>query len=130
MTTAYTQARTEPKICAQSWAALASVGILVHFVHEIFVVSGPTRGLELAAGAVFVSATIATTAQWYRMKRGTRRGVAAVLGVLWTVAASEHAIAAFNGGSAVDFTGLLTFAGGLILVFAAYWDYRRPMETP
>lgn len=40
MTTAGTTTRTKPKFCAQTFAGLASLGILVHFVHELIVEGG------------------------------------------------------------------------------------------
>lgn len=127
-TTASSQTREEPKFCAQTFASLASIGILIHFVHEAFTVFGDLPGVQIAVGIVVVLATLGLTAAWYKLGRAMRRTFAAILGVLWTAAASEHLAALSDGGSALDYTGLLVVAAGLALVFAAYWDYHRPME--
>jgi len=125
MTTAHTEVRQEPKVCAQTFASLASLGILVHFGHEV--VSGAPSA-EVVVGAVMVGLTIAVAAAWYRLGRTARRALAGIVGALWSLAASEHVTQALSGGTFLDVTGLLTFAGGLLLVFAAYWDHHRPLE--
>lgn len=132
MTTATTPAaatRTEPKFCAQSYASIASLAILVHFVHEVVVLFGDVSLVQPAVGLVAVAATLGVTGAWYHLARRTRRSVAVVLGALWALAASEHVINAVQNGSALDYTGVLTFAGGLTLIFAAYWDHRRPLDV-
>jgi hypothetical protein len=126
MTTAHTEIRQEPKVCAQTFASLASLGVLVHFGHEIIAGGAPTA--ETLAGVAMVVSTLAVTAAWYRLGRTARRALAGVLGALWSLAASEHVLHAVSGGTLLDVTGLLTFAGGLLLLFAAYWDHHRPME--
>jgi hypothetical protein len=126
MTTARTAVRREPKVCAQTFASLASLGILVHFGHET--ITGAATTAEVLAGGLMVVSTLAVTAAWYRLSRTVRRALAGVLGALWSVAATEHVLHAVGGGTLLDVTGLLTFLGGLLLVFGAYWDHHRPLE--
>lgn len=128
MTTATTSTSSQQKVCAQSLAALASVGILIHFVHELATELGTAPVIQFVIGAVVVAATLATMALWYRMSRTVRRALAVVLGSLWAIAASEHVGNLAGDAAAIDYTGLLTFAGGLLLVFAAFYDHVRPME--
>jgi drug/metabolite transporter (DMT)-like permease len=128
--TAKTATTTPPTYCAQTFAAAGSLGIVGHVVHEGF-----TELRDAAPGAVVVlvvavAATAALTALWYRLGTRTRRAVAAVLGVLWVLAASEHVVALLGGdGTALDWTGLLAVAGGVLLIVAAYWDAHRPYEV-
>ena len=128
MTTISTQTTEEPKVCAQTFASLASLGILVHFGHEIVAMGGDFRAAEVAVGAVLVAATLGVTAAWYRLRRTPRRVLAVLIGALWSTAASEHLLNLGAGGEALDVTGLLTFGGGLMLAFAAFWDHHRPLE--
>lgn len=128
MTTATVETRQEPKICAQSLASFASLGILIHFVHEMVTLFGELPTWQVAVGVLVVAATVAVAAAWNKLGRIPRRVLAVVLGVLWAVAASEHLVNLGNGGEGLDFTGVLTFLGGLVLVFAAYWDHHRPYE--
>jgi steroid 5-alpha reductase family enzyme len=125
--TATTSTQAEPKVCAQTFASLASLAILIHFVHEMVVLVGEVPAVQAVIGGVLVAATLGVTVAWYRLGKATRRTMAVVLGALWAAAASEHLINV-AGGSALDYTGLLTFTGGLVLIFAAYWDHHRPME--
>lgn len=129
MTTAGTTTRTEPRVCAQTFAGLASLGILVHFVHELFAEGGELPVVQVIVGAVVVGATVALAAAWYRLGRRTRRTLAVVLGLFWALVASEHVVAVLTGGTALDVTGLLTVLGGVTLVVAAYWDHVRPLES-
>src|SRR5688572_12351511 len=101
MTTATSPSRPEPKICAQTLASIASLGILIHVVHELFA-GGAGSGIQTAVVVATLVATLAVTAAWYRMARGTRRAAAVVLGLLWAVAASEHVMNVADGGSALD----------------------------
>lgn len=126
MTTPLERTSTEPKVCGQTFAALGSLGIGIHFVHEM-VTPGKVPA-EVVVTVVLVSATLAFTAAWYRLGRKTRRAAAVVLGALWALAAAEHAVHAVTGGTALDVTGVLPVLGGLTLIFAAYWDHHRPLE--
>ena len=128
MTTTTLQ-RSEPKLCAQTISGIAVLAILVHFVHEVAALWGDVPLAQPAAGFVALAVTFGVGAAWYRMTPVVRRTLNVILGLLWSVAAFEHVANAAAGGSAIDYTGLLTFAGGLALVFAAYWDHIRPLEV-
>ena len=129
MNTATAPTRSEQKVCAQSLASLASLAILIHFVHEAIALFGDVPVVQPIVGVVAVAATVGLTLGWYRLSTLARRTGAAVLGSLWALAASEHLGNAVAGATAIDYTGLLTCAGGLILAFAAYYDYHRPLEV-
>ena len=128
MTDTTTQTREEPKVCAQTFASLASLGILVHFGHEMVTLAGDLPAAQVVAGVVVVATTLGLAAAWYRMPPTPRRILAVVLGALWAVAASEHLLNLGGSGSALDLTGVLAFAGGLTWAFAAYWDRRTLRE--
>ena len=128
MTTTTLQ-RSEPKVCAQMISGIAALAILVHFVHEVVALWGDVPIVQPAAGFVFLAVTFGVGATWYRMTPVVRRSLNVILGLLWSIAAFEHVSNVAAGGTAIDYTGLLTFAGGLALVFAAYWDHIRPMEV-
>ena len=125
MTTTTLQ-RSEPKACAQTISGIATLAILVHFVHEVVALWGDVSMAQPAAGLVALAVTFAVGAAWYRMSPIVRRTLAVILGLLWSLAAAEHVANLTAGGTLIDYTGLLTFGGGLALVFAAYWDYHRP----
>ncbi len=127
-----TQTRTDPgqRVCGQTFAALGSLGVAVHVAHELL---SPDQdgmaGAQIAVLVAVVAATIATTAAWYRLGRVPRRVIAVVLGVAWALAASEHLIGIAEGrGTWLDGTGVLAVLGGVALVFAAYYDARRPLD--
>lgn len=126
MTTATRTTSQQPKVCGQTFASLATLGILAHFAHERATEQVPAA--ELAFEVAMVGAVLALTAAWYRLGGRARRVLACVLGAFWAAAASEHVLRAATGGTFLDLTGLLTFAGGLLLIFAAYWDFHRPLE--
>lgn len=127
MTTADTRTSTEPRICAQTFAGLASLGIGIHVAHEL--ISGePASTAEAVVVVVAAGAVIALTGAWYRLGRTPRRVLAVLVGAFWAVAASGHALATVTGGTALDVTGVLAVVGGLLLAFAAYWDFHRPLE--
>lgn len=128
MTTATTSTKTEQKVCAQTFASLASLAILTHFIHEVVALFGDVPVAQPIIGLVIVGATITAALAWYRMGRRLRRTLAVVLGVFWSLAAFEHVANIAGGGAALDYTGLLTFGGGLLLVLAAFWDHYRPLE--
>lgn len=128
--TTTTATLSEQKICAQSIGSMAAAGILVHFIHELIVLWGDVPVVQPAVGVVAVAATVALVGLWYRTSKTTRRAFAAILGALWALFASEHLGNVLSGSStALDITGLLTFAGGLALLFAAFFDYYRPLEV-
>ena len=120
--------RQEPRVCGQSLAGLASLGIAVHVVHEFATVSGEMPTWQQVVLVAVVGLTAALAVRWHHLPRMLRRSLAVVLGLLWAAAATEHLVALASGGTALDLTGILPFLGGLTLVFAAYWDYRRPVE--
>lgn len=120
--------RQEPRVCGQSLAALASLGIVVHVVHEFATVSGEMPAWQAIVLVAVVGATLAVAAGWHRLPPTPRRSLAVVLGLLWAAAATEHLVNLASGVTALDITGILVFLGGLTLVFATYWDYRRPVE--
>lgn len=127
MTTTWAPTSTETKVCAQTFAGLASLGIVTHVAHEL--ISGePASAGEAAAVVVAAGAVVTLTLAWYRLGRTPRRVLAVVLGALWALAASGHAVATVTGGTALDVTGVLAVVGGLLLAFAAYWDFHRPLE--
>ena len=128
MTTTTLQ-RAEPKVCAQMISGIAALAILIHFVHEVVALWGEVPMAQPAVGLVLLAVTFGVGAAWYRMTPAVRRTLNVLLGLLWSIAAFEHVSNVASGGSAIDFTGLLTFAGGLALVFASYWDHIRPMEV-
>lgn len=129
MTTAMSiSTRQEPRVCGQSLAGMASLGIAIHVVHEFATSSGDMPAWQAIVLVAVVGATLALAVGWHRLPRTPRRSLAVVLGLLWAVAASEHLVNLASGVTALDLTGILVFVGGLILIFAAYWDYRRPVE--
>ena len=130
MTTTQTRTDQEQRVCGQTFAALGSLGIVIHFAHELL---SPDQdgmsGAQIAILVAVVVATVATTAAWYRLGRATRRLIAVVLGLAWTFAASEHVVGIVEGqGTWLDVTGVLAVLGGVSLVFAAYYDFRRPLD--
>lgn len=128
--TSATATRSNPRICAQTIASFGAFGILVHFVHELFAEAGGMPVAQIAIGITAVAATLAITAVWYRTPKTARRAIAVALGAIWALLAGPHLAETVSGSSsALDYTGLLTFAGGLTLVFAAYWDHHRPYEA-
>ena len=128
MTTATTSTRSEQKVCAQMLTGIAAVGISIHFIHEAVVLFGEVPLFQQIVGLVLVAATWALGAAWYRMSRATRRGAAGVLGLFWAMAAGSEHLGNLGDAGALDYTGLLTFAGGLLLIVAAFYDHFRPME--
>ena len=130
MTTTQTRPDQEQKVCAQTFAALGSLGVVIHIAHELL--SPDQDGMSGAQIAILVAvalATVATTAAWYRLGRATRRVIAVVLGLAWAFAASEHVVGIVEGrGTWLDGTGVLAVLGGVTLVFAAYYDFRRPLD--
>jgi len=130
MTTTQTRTDQEQRVCGQTFAALGSLGVVIHVAHELL---SPNQdgmsGAQIASLVAVVVATVATTAAWYRLGRVTRRVIAVVLGLAWAFAASEHVVAIVDGrGSWLDSTGVLAVLGGFTLVFAAYYDFRRPLD--
>ncbi len=130
MTTTQTRTDQEQRVCGQTFAALGSLGIVIHVAHELL---SPDQdgmsGAQIAILVAVVSATVATTVSWYRLGRATRRVIAVVLGLAGGVAASEPGVGIFEGrGTWLDGTGVLAFLGGVTLVFAAYYDFRRPLD--
>jgi hypothetical protein len=130
MTTTQTHTDQEQRVCGQTFAALGSLGVVIHVAHELL---SPDQdgmsGAQIAILVAVVLATVATTAAWYRLGRATRRVTAVVLGLAWAFAASEHVVAIIEGrGTWLDATGVLAFLGGFTLVFAAYYDFRRPLD--
>ena len=130
MTTTQTRTDQEQRVCGQTFAALGSLGVVIHVAHELL--SPDQDGMSGAQIAILVAvalATVATTAAWYRLGRATRRVIAVVLGLAWAFAASEHVVGILEGrGTWLDVTGVLAVLGGLTLVFAAYYDFRRPLD--
>jgi len=130
MTTTQTRIDQEQRVCGQTFAALGSLGVVIHVAHELL--SPDQDGMSGAQIAIVVAvalATVATTAAWYRLGRATRRVIAVVLGLAWAFAASEHVVGIVEGrGTWLDGTGVLAFLSGAALVFAAYYDFRRPMD--
>lgn len=120
--------RQEPRVCGQSLAGMASLGIVVHVVHEFATLSGAMPAWQAIVLVAVVGATLALTVSWHRLPWRSRRAAAVVLGLLWTAAATEHLTGLASGVTALDLSGMLAFLGGLTLVFAAYWDHRRPVE--
>ena len=117
-------------MCGQTFAALGSLGVVIHLAHELL---SPDQdgmsGAQIAVLVAVVSATVATTVSWYRLGRATRRMIAVVLGLAWVFAASEHVVAIVEGrGTWLDVTGVLALLGGVTLVFAAYYDFRHPLD--
>jgi hypothetical protein len=130
MTTTQTRTDQKQRVCGQTFAALGSLGVVIHVAHELL---SPDQdgmsGAQIAILVAVVLATVATTAAWYRLGRATRRVIAVVLGLAWAFAASEHVVGIFEGrGTWLDGTGVLAFLGGVTLVFAAYYDFRRPLD--
>ena len=130
MTTTQTRTDQEQRVCGQTFAALGSLGVVIHVAHELL---SPDQdgmsGAQIAILVAVVSATVATTVSWYRLGRATRRMIAVVLGLAWVFAASEHVVAIVEGrGTWLDVTGVLALLGGVALVFAAYYDFRRPLD--
>ena len=126
------QTRTDQKqrVCGQTFAALGSLGVVIHLAHELL---SPDQdgmsGAQIAILVAVVSVTVATTVSWYRLGRATRRMIAVVLGLAWVFAASEHVVAIVEGrGTWLDVTGVLALLGGVALVFAAYYDSRHPLD--
>ena len=130
MTTTQTRTDQEQRVCGQTFAALGSLGVVIHLVHELL--SPDQDGMSGAQIAILVAvalATVATAAAWYRLGRATRRVIAVVLGLAWAFAASEHVVGIVEGeGTWLDVTGVLALLGGVTLVFAAYYDFRRPLD--
>lgn len=130
MTTTQTRTDQEQRVCGQTFAALGSLGVVIHLVHELL--SPDQDGMSGAQIAILVAvalATVATAAAWYRLGRATRRVIAVVLGLAWAFAASEHLVGIVEGeGTWLDVTGVLALLGGVTLVFAAYYDFRRPLD--
>jgi hypothetical protein len=130
MTTTQTRTDQEQRVCGQTFAALGALGVVIHVAHELL---SPDQdgmsGAQIAILVAVVLATVATTAAWYRLGRATRRVTAVVLGLAWAFAASEHVVGIVEGrGTWLDVTGVLAVLGGLTLVFAAYYDFRRPLD--
>ena len=130
MTTPQIRPDQSQRVCGQTFAALGSLGVVIHVIHELL---SPDQdgmsGTQIAILVAVVLATVGTTAAWYRVGRATRRVIAVVLGLAWSFAASEHVVAIVEGrGTWLDVTGLLALLGGLTLVFAAYYDFRRPLD--
>ena len=130
MTTTQTRTDQEQRVCGQTFAALGSLGVVIHLAHELL---SPDQdgmsGAQIAILVAVVSATVATTVAWYRLGRATRRMIAVVLGLAWVFAASEHVVGIVEGrGTWLDVTGVLALLGGVALVFAAYYDFRRPLD--
>ena len=130
MTTTQTRTDQEQRVCGQTFAAIGSLGVVIHVAHELL---SPDQdgmsGAQIAILAAVVLATVATTAAWYRLGRATRRLIAVVLGLAWAFAASEHVVGIVEGqGTWLDVTGVLAVLGGVSLVFAAYYDFRRPLD--
>ncbi len=130
MTTTQTRTEQEQKVCGQTFAALGSLGVVIHVAHELL---SPDQdgmsGAQIAILVAVVVATVATTAAWYRLGRATRRAIAVVLGLAWAFAASDHVVGIAEGrGTWLDGTGVLAVLGGIALVFAAYYDFRRPLD--
>ena len=130
MTTTQTRTDQEQRVCGQTFAALGSLGVVIHVAHELL---SPDQdgmsGAQIAILVAVVVATVATTAAWYRLGRATRRLIAVVLGLAWVFAASEHVVGIVEGqGTWLDVTGVLAVLGGVSLVFAAYYDFRRPLD--
>ncbi len=130
MTMTQTRTDQEQRVCGQTFAALGSLGVVIHAAHELL--SPDQEGMSGAQVAILVAvvlATIATTAAWYRLGHATRRLIAVVLGLAWAFAASEHVVGIVEGrGTWLDGTGVLAVLGGVTLVFAAYYDFRRPLD--
>ena len=130
MTITQTRTHQEQRVCGQTFAALGSLGVVIHVAHELL---SPDQdgmsGAQIAILLTVVLATVATTAAWYRLGRTTRRVLAVALGLAWVLAASEHVVGIVEGrGTWLDATGVLAFLGGVSLVFAAYYDFRRPLD--
>ncbi len=130
MTTTQTRTDQEQRVCGQTFAALGSLGVVIHVAHELL---SPDQdgmsGAQIAILVAVVSATVATTVSWYRLGRATRRMIGVVLGLAWVFAASEHVVAIVEGrGTWLDVTGVLALLGGVALVFAAYYDFRHPLD--
>ena len=130
MTTPQTRTDQKQRVCGQTFAALGSLGVVIHLAHELL---SPDQdgmsGAQIAILVAVVSATVATTVSWYRLGRATRRMIAVVLGLAWVFAASEHVVAIVEGrGTWLDVTGVLALLGGVALVFAAYYDFRHPLD--
>ncbi len=130
MTMTQTRTDQEQRVCGQTFAALGSLGVVIHLAHELL---SPDQdgmsGAQIAILVAVVLATVATTAAWYRLGHATRRLIAVVLGLAWAFAASEHVVGIVEGrGTWLDGTGVLAVLGGVTLVFAAYYDFRRPLD--
>ncbi len=130
MTTTQTRTDQEQRVCGQTFAALGSLGVVIHVAHELL---SPGQdgmsGAQIAILVAVVVATVATTAAWYRLGQTTRRVIAVVLGLAWAFAASEHLVGIVEGrGTWLDGTGVLAVLGGVTLVFAAFYDFRRPLD--
>ena len=130
MTITRTRTDQEQRVCGQTFAALGSLGVVIHLAHELL---SPDQdgmsGAQIAILVAVVSVTVATTVSWYRLGRATRRMIAVVLGLAWVFAASEHVVAMIEGrGTWLDVTGVLALLGGVALVFAAYYDFRHPLD--
>ena len=130
MTTPQTRTDQKQRVCGQTFAALGSLGVVIHLAHELL---SPDQdgmsGAQIAILVAVVSATVATTVSWYRLGRATRRMIAVVLGLAWVFAANEHVVAIVEGrGTWLDVTGVLALLGGVALVFAAYYDFRHPLD--
>jgi hypothetical protein len=130
MTTTQTRTDQEQRVCGQTFAAIGSLGVVIHVAHELL---SPDQdgmsGAQIVILLAVVLATVATTAAWYRLGHTTRRVIAVVLGLAWAFAASEHVVGIVEGrGTWLDGTGVLAVLGGVTLVFAAYYDFRRPLD--
>jgi hypothetical protein len=130
MTTTQTRTDQQQRVCGQTFAAIGSLGVVIHVAHELL---SPDQdgmsGAQIVILLAVVLATVATTAAWYRLGRTTRRVIAVVLGLAWAFAASEHVVGIVEGrGTWLDGTGVLAVLGGVTLVFAAYYDFRRPLD--
>jgi hypothetical protein len=130
MTTTQTRTDQQQRVCGQTFAAIGSLGVVIHVAHELL---SPDQdgmsGAQIVILLAVVLATVATTAAWYRLGRTTRRVIAVVLGLAWASAASEHLVGIVEGrGTWLDGTGVLAVLGGVTLVFAAYYDFRRPLD--
>ncbi len=124
-----TPTRQESKVCGQTIASLAALGITIHVVNEAFTEFRDLPAFQIVIVSLVFLTTLAVTAAWYRMRPVLRRVLAVVLGLLWTLAASEHLFHLLgNGPSVIDLTGVLAFLAGPTLLFAAYWDHHRPMD--
>ena len=119
-----------------SWSRIALALIGLHVVDDNFIQPEPGVAAtdHLISGLVPLALVVATAACYPRLRPGARAALALLFGVLGIVAGTEAAYYAANGGaSGDDFTGFLSVAAGLLLLFISgktLWTSRRVAGRP